>query len=81
MGRAVDFDAQFCFGAVKINDEPPNGMLAAKLVTPVTATQGAPESRLGRRLRMAHLARHLQYLMCFLKKMDQIAGIYLESSN
>ena len=39
MRLSIDLNKQFCLGAVKINDEPVNGMLPAKLVFQISVSQ------------------------------------------
>jgi len=60
VGWTVHLDAQTRLGAIKINNEVVNWMLAAKFITEGAVMDGSPKCGFGGRLRMAHFACQLQ---------------------
>jgi hypothetical protein len=47
MHEAIHFDREAKRGAVEIEDVTPRGVLTAKLETPRTSAEGAPQLQLG----------------------------------
>jgi len=56
---AVNLDHKFCCGAIKINDEKINRVLASEFVFQVSVSQILPQRRFGWSLRLAQFSREL----------------------
>ncbi len=61
VGIAIDFDAEFGFVAIEVDDEPIDGVLSSEFeAIQLAVAQARPEFLLGGSLRVAQFARGLQ---------------------
>jgi len=60
MGITINFDTQFHFGAVKVNDKSVNRVLPAEFEFLAAISQIFPDGRLRYGLRVAHFSRTLE---------------------